>query len=144
MTVRLPLAAAALALLALAPQAFAPRAMAQEVIVGSESGAPPAPHSPAAPPAQVGDPRQSPAAIGAWANNVLAGRPNADPQQLAEAQGPGACDPPPDRKPHGEVWAGVGTRGYREAGGVVTMPVGDCGHVTVAIDKTEFAGRHRR
>jgi hypothetical protein len=46
----------------------------------------------------------------------------------------------PDRKPHGEVFAGVGTHGYREVGGVVCVPVGDNGSVTLAID----AGRIRR
>ena len=40
----------------------------------------------------------------------------------------------PDRNPHGEVFAGVGTHGYREAGGVVCMPIGDHAAVTVAID----------
>ena len=40
----------------------------------------------------------------------------------------------PDRKPHGEVWAGVGTHGYREAGGVVCQPLGDHAAVTIAVD----------
>ena len=40
----------------------------------------------------------------------------------------------PDRKPHGEVWAGVGTHGYREAGGVVCQPIGDHSSVTIAVD----------
>jgi len=40
----------------------------------------------------------------------------------------------PDRKPHGAVWAGVGTRGYREAGGVVCQPIGDHSAVTIAVD----------
>ena len=46
----------------------------------------------------------------------------------------------PDRQPHGEVFAGVGTHGYREVGGVVCVPVGDNGSVTLAID----AGRIHR
>ena len=40
----------------------------------------------------------------------------------------------PDKKPHGEVWAGVGTHGYREAGGVVCQPIGDHSAVTIAVD----------
>jgi hypothetical protein len=43
----------------------------------------------------------------------------------------------PDRRPHGEVWGGVGSHGYREAGGVVTAPVGKCGSVSVLVDRTE-------
>ena len=40
----------------------------------------------------------------------------------------------PDRKPHGEVFGGSGTHGYREAGGVVCVPIGDHASVTVAVD----------
>jgi hypothetical protein len=40
----------------------------------------------------------------------------------------------PDKKPHGEVFAGVGTAGYREVGGVVCMPIGDHAAVSVAVD----------
>jgi hypothetical protein len=57
---------------------------------------------------------------------------------------PSRCAPPPDRNPHGEVWAGIGTGGYREAGGVVTKPLGDCGSVTVAIDHLSIDGLRRR
>jgi len=151
MKLRVPACLAAPA--ALACLALAPQASAQEVITGGESGAPPSAQAPAAAsgPTQLGDPdrspqAQSPEALGAWARGVMAGRPSADAQLAAAdtAPPPGRCAPPPDKKPHGEVWAGVGTGGYREAGGVVTMPVGDCGQVTVAIDKTEFAGPHRR
>ncbi len=41
---------------------------------------------------------------------------------------------PPDKKPHGEVFAGVGTHGYREGGAVVCAPIGDHGAVTLAVD----------
>jgi hypothetical protein len=41
---------------------------------------------------------------------------------------------PPDKRPHGEVFGGVGTHGYREAGGVVCLPVGDHSAVTLAVD----------
>ncbi len=40
----------------------------------------------------------------------------------------------PDKNPHGEVWAGVGTHGYRETGGVVCQPIGDHSSVTIAVD----------
>ena len=40
----------------------------------------------------------------------------------------------PDRNPHGEVFGGIGTHGYREAGGVVCVPIGDHGAVTIAVD----------
>jgi hypothetical protein len=99
-------------------------ASAQEVVRTGPDGAPPAP---------AADPRQLPQAIDDRARGPLAGwSPEAAP---AVAMGePARCAPPPDRKPHGEVWAGIGTGGYREAGGVVTKPLGDCGSVTVAID----------
>lgn len=47
----------------------------------------------------------------------------------------------PDRKPHGAVWARVGTRGYREAGGVVCQPIGDHSAVTIAVDAGRIGGR---
>ena len=134
-----------LLVLAAAASLCAPAALAQEVITSGDAGAPPSARTSAAGPAELGDPQQSPAAIGAWARDVLAGRPSRETQLAAgEAPPPGRCAPPPDRAPHGEVWAGVGTRGYRQAGGVVTMPVGDCGHLSIAIDKTEFDGRRHR
>jgi hypothetical protein len=43
-----------------------------------------------------------------------------------------------DGKPHGEVWAGAGTRGYNDVGGVVTAPVGCHASVTVAFDRSQF------
>ena len=46
--------------------------------------------------------------------------------------------------PHGEVWAGVGTHGYREAGGVVCVPLGDSSAVTLAIDAGHMNGWGRR
>lgn len=48
----------------------------------------------------------------------------------------------PDKKPHGEVYAGVGTNGYRQFGGVVCQPLGRGGAVTVAVDHSEW-GRGR-
>ncbi|MGZ3376269.1 MAG: hypothetical protein ACXU8S_06700 [Phenylobacterium sp.] len=56
-----------------------------------------------------------------------------------KAPPPGSCaTAKPDSKPHGEVWAGAGTRGYREAGGVVTQPLGSCGTLTLGIAHTQF------
>jgi len=52
-------------------------------------------------------------------------------------------DGPPqqDKSPHGEVWAGVGTHGYRNVGGAVCVPVGANAQVTVAIDSTQWGRR---
>ena len=47
----------------------------------------------------------------------------------------------PDKNPHGEVFAGVGTRGYREAGGVVCVPIGDHAAATIAVDVGHVDGR---
>ena len=53
-------------------------------------------------------------------------------------------DGTPDRAPHGEVFAGVGTHGYREGGGVVCVPLGDRAAVTVAVDAGRIDDRGRR
>lgn len=47
----------------------------------------------------------------------------------------------PDKTPHGEVWAGVGTHGYRQVGGAVCVPVGDHGQVTLAVDAAHWGRR---
>ncbi len=69
----------------------------------------------------------------------MAGEPA--PDEVAGAE-PGRCPTRVDKRPHGEVWAGVGTGGYREVGGVVTQPLGDCATVTIGMSRTEgrFAG----
>ena len=46
-----------------------------------------------------------------------------------------------DRSPHGQVWGGVGTHGYRNVGGVVCVPVGDNSRVTIAVDSTNWGRR---
>jgi hypothetical protein len=123
---RLPLLAAVVCASALAAPAFA-----DDVIQTGAEGPPPAAEAP--PPAlrlQTSPPSNRDQAIGDWARGVIAG----EPANSAAPQARAGCTPPPDRKPHGEVWAGVGTSGYRELGGVVTQPIGDCGQVTVAID----------
>jgi hypothetical protein len=107
-------------------------ATAQEVVRTGPDGAPPAP---------APDPRQPPQAIDDGAHGPLAGwSPEAAPAAMGE---PPRCAPPPDSNPHGEVWAGIGTGGYREAGGVVTKPLGDCGSVTVAIDHLSIDSQRR-
>lgn len=112
-------------------------ASAQEIIQAGPKGAPPAAAAPAAPAqvAQLGDPEQSPQAIGAWARGVMdhAGDPHAARASDDRSRRSG-CAPPPDRKPHGEVWGGVGTGGYREGGAVVTAPIGNCAQATIMVD----------
>jgi len=107
-------------------------AAAQEVITAGPKGAPPA----AAPDGAVSEEGNSPEAIGAWGRRVLAGEPAPDDRRAANGKASG-CPAPPDHRPHGAVWAGIGTGGYREVGGAVTQPLGDCGQVSVAIDKVE-------
>ncbi len=46
-----------------------------------------------------------------------------------------------DKSPHGEIFGGVGTHGYREAGGVVCLPVGQNGQVSVAVDTVHWGRR---
>jgi hypothetical protein len=57
-----------------------------------------------------------------------------------------SCGAPPkddgtkDKSPHGEVYAGIGNHGYREAGGVVCVPLGDHVSATIAIDAGRYPG----
>ncbi|MGH6986302.1 MAG: hypothetical protein ACRED9_05615 [Caulobacteraceae bacterium] len=44
----------------------------------------------------------------------------------------------PDSKPHGEVFVGAGTRGYREAGGIVCQPIGANSSVTLSVDAAKL------
>jgi hypothetical protein len=46
-----------------------------------------------------------------------------------------------DKDPHGEVWGGVGTHGYREAGGAVCIPLGQNAQVSIAVDTTHWGRR---
>jgi hypothetical protein len=98
----------------------------------------------------------------AWAQEAIATAPHsppalaavpasAAPATIAEREAPadegpvfpGPCgvahftgDGPPrsDRSPHGQVFAAVGSRGYREAGVAVCQPLGDRGALAVAVD----------
>jgi hypothetical protein len=67
-----------------------------------------------------------------------------DDQPMAAAE-PTCNGLNPDGKPHGAVWAGVGTHGYRDGGGAVTAPLGKCGSVSIAVDRSEggFSGWRR-
>ncbi len=53
------------------------------------------------------------------------------------------AEPLPDHKPHGFVSASVGSRGYRDVAGAVTLPVGDKANVDLAIDLGQIDGRKR-
>jgi len=50
-----------------------------------------------------------------------------------------------DHRPHGEVWGGVGTHGYRNVGAAAAAPVGKCSSVSIAVDRVEggFGGWRR-
>jgi hypothetical protein len=138
MTRALRLAALAAAL------SLGPAADAQEVIATGPADAAQPSQPASAATARIGDPEQSPQAIGAWARGVLAGRPAAEAAPPDAAAAPGGCVPAAERRSHGEVWVGAGTRGYREAGGVVTAPLGACGQLTIGVDKTEGPDFRRR
>ncbi len=50
----------------------------------------------------------------------------------------------PDTKPHGQVWAGVGTQGVRDVGGVVCQPLSNGGALSIAVDAGQWgASSHR-
>jgi len=121
---------------------FAPAALADEAIATHGDGAPAA----EAPTDQTSSQDRQKQANGEWARRVMAGQST---DEAAADKGPGKdpdkrCPQQGDGKPHGEVWAGVGTGGYRNVGGVVTQPLGDCAQVTVAIDRTQFDGLRGR
>jgi hypothetical protein len=50
------------------------------------------------------------------------------------------CSEVADRQPHGEVWAGIGTHGYRNIGTAMSAPVGKCGTLSIMVDRTEGGG----
>lgn len=95
---------------------------AQEVIATAKNTPPPAPPMSAAP-----------LWLGHHADFDDEGPPRIGPCGAVGEVHDGVAEPP-DKKVHGEVFGGVGTRGYREIGGVLCVPVGDHAAVTVAID----------
>jgi hypothetical protein len=106
-------------------------AFAQEAIRTGDGGAPPV-----GAPADTTATQEDPEALRAWAQHVLnaaAANPDAKPAGPAAS----CATAKTDDKPHGEVWAGAGTHGYRQAGGVVTQPLGACGSLTLMVDHTE-------
>jgi hypothetical protein len=125
---------------ALSVVAFAGAALAEDgPIATGRAGDPPAATASAAPISAGWEPAMRAEAPGEWARRVMAGEPA--PEEVAQAQ-PGRCPTRVDKRPHGEIWAGVGTGGYREVGGVVTQPIGDCATVTIGMSRTE--GRFAR
>jgi hypothetical protein len=53
----------------------------------------------------------------------------------------GAGPPKQDKSVHGVVWGGIGTHGYREAGGAVCIPAGKAAQVTIAVDAARINSR---
>lgn len=45
-----------------------------------------------------------------------------------------------DKTPHGQVWAGVGSYGYRDIGGAVCVPLGDNAAMSLAVDAGRMNG----
>jgi hypothetical protein len=95
---------------------------AQEVIATATNAPPPAPPANAAP-----------LALGHHRDFSDEGPPLVGPCGAVGEVHDGVAEKP-DKDPHGSVYAGVGTRGYREVGGAVCMPVGDRTAVSVAFD----------
>ena len=75
--------------------------------------------------------------------NILRSAPPCGPVSASNGDEDGA-DAKPDKRAHGEVFAGVGTHGYREVGGVVCVPLGDKASATIAIDVGHMDGWGRR
>ena len=121
---------------ALAPFAFTPGAFAQTALAT-------APDTPAA--ADQGPVSTS----GAKATDDNIARLLQDAKVEPESGASGRYDDrgdgqPRDKAIHGEFGVAAGNHGYREAYGVATMPLGDHGSATVAVDDTQgrFWGRN--
>lgn len=127
-------------------------AFAQEAMTTRPADGPAPP--PPAPVADLDRPSSQQDQAADWARRVLARANGQLPptDERAEALAAAGVNPEdikkgcvrnPDRSPHGEVSASVGSGGYRGGGFVVTQPVGDCGQVTIGIS-TERGGYGRR
>ena len=79
-------------------------------------------------------------AAGAWAQRILDDAATGKTDEPKKA----CANPNPDQKAHGEVWAGIGTGGYKEYGAVVTQPIGDCSYLTVGFDQSQGGGGRGR
>jgi len=110
------LLAAVVAVLAAAPGV----ALAQDAAGQVVATAPTSPPPPAKPSGQV-------ASVG-------------DAEAAANARDDG---PLRDNRVHGEVSVGAGTNGYRQISGVATVPVGDDGQATIAVDSEQYNYRRR-
>jgi hypothetical protein len=53
-------------------------------------------------------------------------------------------DGTPDKSVHGEVFAGVGNHGYREAGGTACVPIGEHSSATISVDAGRYPTWERR
>jgi hypothetical protein len=98
--------------LAMAQQQTA--APADDQVVPTASGAPAAP------------PRTA-------SNGQVASVSDAAAAEDAEDDGPVR-----DNRVHGEISVGAGTNGYREVSGAATVPIGDTGQATIAVDSEQF------
>jgi hypothetical protein len=69
---------------------------------------------------------------------ALQAKPDAQPATVSDANEAAeeADDQAPtrDRRVHGEITVGAGTGGYREVGGAATVPIGETGEASIAID----------
>lgn len=125
---------AALSLTALAARA--------DEVIATHSGEVPTAQATAASPLDQGAQAKR-QADGDWARRVIAGLPSEEPQDGAAETLRPRC-PANDGKPHGEVWVGVGTGGYKTAGVAASQPLGDCGEVAIAVSRTEGGALLRR
>ncbi|HEX4742321.1 MAG TPA: hypothetical protein VH353_13420 [Caulobacteraceae bacterium] len=80
---------------------------------------------------------------------ALGQRPFYDGADIVRSDVNGCGVPPkedgsPDKDVHGEVYAGVGTHGYREAGGTACIPIGDHSAATISVDAGRYPGWRSR
>lgn len=130
---RFPVTGAALVMSCAALAAGAPTPLPAQEAIPTATGV----AGDGAPPASLGGPESGPLR--------LSDRIDEGPDVLRPV---GPCGGParkedgkPDKSPHGEVWAGVGTSGYREIGGVVCAPLGENAALSIAVDAGHIDGR---
>ncbi|MDR3513917.1 MAG: hypothetical protein P4L73_19945 [Caulobacteraceae bacterium] len=100
-------------------QAASPSDPSSSEVVATQAGAPGSPNQPA-------DPQ-----LTRWLQQ-------APSVSLGDDYQSGAITQTPKRGVHGEVGFSVGSGGYRDAYGVVTMPIGKTGELGVAVEDTQF------
>jgi len=113
---------------------FTAQAGAAELVATAEPAGSPTPRLDIDPDAAVAPP------LGAFE-----APPAAPDDRAPPAQGVAACSEAVDRQPHGEVWAGIGSHGYRTLGTAMTAPIGKCASLSIAVSRTEgdFGGWRR-